>query len=151
MSTPKQDFTEKLDWFNDDTAADLDLIYVVDYDDKRKRYTPKKKKLNSLVSPAREQVFPRIPFVGTFEKEYVWYSASTPLSNDIALDQTGAVLGIVQKLYHEVGLLDPAPVISGVPDIQIMGTGTYTSGVLNVIYFEWTETDRIEYWITQEG
>lgn len=99
----------------------------------------------------REQLFPRIPFIGTFEKEYVYYSASTPLGNDIALDQTGAVLGVVQKLYHEVGLLDPAPVFSGVADIQRMGTATYTSGVLNVIYFEWTETDRVEYWITQEG
>jgi len=99
----------------------------------------------------REQLFPRVPFVATFALEFVYYSASIPLSDDIALDQTGAVLGVVQKVYHQVGLLDPAPVISGVTDIQRIGTGAYTSGVLNVIYFEWTETDRIEYWITQEG
>lgn len=148
MSTPKQDFTEKLDWFNDDTAADLDLIYVVDYDDKRKKYTPKKKKLNSLV-PAREQVFLQIGEKVSFDAEKVYSTATNPYTLDIVLDQTNAVLGIVQKMYHLAGGLPPS--ITGVADVQRMGTTTYSAGVLNVIYFEWTETDRIEYWITQEG
>ena len=145
MSTPKQDFTEKLDWFNDDTAVDLDLIYVADYDDKRKRYTPKKKKLNSVVPPARSQT------TGVsidFAAEKVYNTATTPGTGNVSFSQTEAVLGIVQKIYHNDGT---PPSFSGVSDIQIMGTGTYTVSVINVIYAEWTETDRVEYWVTQEG
>ena len=145
MSTPKQDFTEKLDWFNDDTAVDLDLIYVVSYDDKRKRYTPKKKKLNSVVPPARSQT------TGVsidFAAEKVYNTATSPGTGHISFSQTEAVLGVVQKIYHNDGT---PPSFSGVSDIQIMGTGTYTVSVINVIYAEWTETDRVEYWVTQEG
>jgi hypothetical protein len=143
----KQDFTEKLDWFNDDTATDLDLIYVVDYDDKRKRYTPKKKKLSSVGPPARTQ---ETGVIIGFISEKVYNTATTPGTGNIAMKPQLAKLGIVQKIYHND--VTP-PVFSGVADIQIMGTGVYVPGVLNIIYAEWTgpTESRIEYWITQEG
>ena len=83
-----------------------------------------------------------------FAAEKIYNTATTPGTGNVSFSQTEAVLGIVQKIYHNDST---PPSFSGVPDIQIMGTGTYTAGVLNVIYAEWTENDRIEYWITQEG
>jgi hypothetical protein len=83
-----------------------------------------------------------------FVSEKVYNTATSPGTGDITVSQTNAVLGVIQKLYHNSG---SAPSFSGVSDIQIMGTGTYTTSVINVIYTEWTETDRVEYWITQEG
>jgi len=83
-----------------------------------------------------------------FVSEKVYNTATSPGTGDITVSQTNAVLGVIQKLYHNSG---SAPSFSGVSDIQIMGTGTYTTSVINVIYTEWTETDRVEYWVTQEG
>ena len=83
----------------------------------------------------------------TFTAEEVYNTAASPLTGNITVDQTGAVLGIVQKLYHNDAT---APTITGVSDVQIMGDGVYFTGQLNVIYLEWTETNRVEYWIVQE-
>jgi hypothetical protein len=83
-----------------------------------------------------------------FAAERVYNTATTPGTGNVSFSQTGAMLGVVQKIYHNDGT---PPSFSGVSDIQIMGTGTYTESVINVIYAEWTETDRVEYWITQEG
>tara|TARA_R110000772_G_scaffold213376_1_gene323941 strand:+ start:237 stop:587 length:351 start_codon:yes stop_codon:yes gene_type:complete len=99
----------------------------------------------------RQQLFPRSPYSISFVLEFVYFSETTMGSGNITVDQTDAVLGVVQKLYHTGGLLDPIPTITGVSDVQKIGTGTYVLGSLNIIYLEWTETDRVEYWITQEG
>tara|TARA_R110000803_G_scaffold71102_1_gene134135 strand:- start:35 stop:592 length:558 start_codon:yes stop_codon:yes gene_type:complete len=93
----------------------------------------------------RAQVFGvAVDFLG----EKVYNKATAPITGNITIDQTGAVLGIVQKMYHNDAV---SPTITGVSDVQIIGTGTYVLGALNIIYLEWTETDRVEYWITQEG
>ena len=83
----------------------------------------------------------------SFTAEEVYNTATTPLTGNLTVDQTGAVLGIVQKLYHNDTV---APTITGVSDVQLMGDGVYFTNELNVIYFEWTETNRVEYWVVQE-
>jgi hypothetical protein len=83
----------------------------------------------------------------TFTEEEVYNTATTPGTGNISFSQTGAKLGIVQKIYHNDSSV---PTFSGVTDIQIMGDGVYFTNEINVIYAEWTENNRVEYWIIQE-
>ena len=84
----------------------------------------------------------------TFTAEEVYNTAALPLTGNLTVNQAGAVLGIVQKLYHKNDT--DVPTITGVSDIQIMGDGVYFTEEINVIYFEWVATNRVEYWIVQE-
>ena len=83
-----------------------------------------------------------------FVSEKVYNTATTPGTGNVSFSQTDAVLGIVQKIYHNEAT---PPTFTGVSDTQIMGTGTYTVSVINIIYAAWTESNRVEYWITQES
>ena len=115
-------------------------------------YNVLRDKINEIITnPAA--IPERFPLTGTniiFSGEFVYNTATVPGTGDIAMKPQLAKLGIVQKIYHND--VTP-PVFSGVADIQIMGTGVYVPGVLNIIYAEWTgpTESRIEYWITQEG
>jgi hypothetical protein len=64
--------------------------------------------------------------------------------NTSANDLTGAQLGIVQKLYHLEGSAPTVPA-----GWVLMGSGTYSTTALNVIYAEWCGGTRVEYWIVQ--
>jgi|TARA_R110002126_G_scaffold127296_1_gene269486 hypothetical protein len=83
-----------------------------------------------------------------FISDKIYNTAAVPGTGNILIQPVKAILGIVQKLYHNDG---SSPTITGVSDVQIIGTGVYTINVLNIIYFEWTAEDRVEYWVTQEG
>ena len=79
-----------------------------------------------------------------FSTEKIYGSATSPLSSNITASLTGAVLGKVQKIYHQDGVAPTFP--SGW--VQL-GTTTYSTTGLNIIYAEWASGTRVEYWIIQ--
>jgi hypothetical protein len=83
--------------------------------------------------------------VGTtisFSNRYVYNSYSSPATGNITDDLTDAQIGIVQKIYHNHSVAPTFP--SGWVKI---GSGSYQTSTLNIIYAEWSEGARVEYWI----
>jgi hypothetical protein len=74
----------------------------------------------------------------------VYNSVASPSSSNITDSLTSAKIGIVQKIYHNhtVAPTFPAGWVK-------MGTATYTTSALNVIFAEWVSSTRVEYWITK--
>ncbi len=74
----------------------------------------------------------------------VYNSVASPSSSNITDSLTSAKIGIVQKIYHNhtVAPTFPAGWVK-------MGTATYTTSTLNVIFAEWVSSTRVEYWITK--
>ena len=74
----------------------------------------------------------------------VYNSVASPSSSNITDSLTSAKIGIVQKIYHNhtVAPTFPAGWVK-------MGTATYTTSTLNVIFAEWVSGTRVEYWITK--
>lgn len=80
----------------------------------------------------------------TFARAKIFGSATSPESGSITDDLTGASLGVVQKIYHNNGT---AP---SIPEGWVkLGSGSYVTSALNVIYCEWVGGTRVEYWVTQ--
>jgi hypothetical protein len=130
-----------------------DVVAIVDVSDTTQAPSGSTKKTTTgdLTTYIHNNLIARVQLTGdssvTFTAEEVYNTATTPLTGNITVDQTDAILGVVQKMYHNDAT---APTITGVTDVQLMGDGVYFTGLINVIYFEWTETDRVEYWIVQE-
>jgi hypothetical protein len=76
----------------------------------------------------------------------VYGSSASPESGNITESLTGAKQGIVQKMYHDNGTEPTYPA-----GWVLLGSGTYSTTVLNIIYFEWVGGSRVEYWIIQEA
>ena len=74
----------------------------------------------------------------------VYNSVASPSSSNITDSLTSAKIAIVQKIYHNhtVAPTFPAGWVK-------MGTATYTTSTLNVIFAEWVSGSRVEYWITK--
>jgi len=74
----------------------------------------------------------------------VYNSVASPSTSNITDSLTSAKIGIVQKIYHNhtVAPTFPAGWVK-------MGTATYTTSTLNVIFAEWVSSTRVEYWITK--
>jgi len=81
----------------------------------------------------------------TYETSYIYGSAGTPLTGNITDDQTGAVVGLVQKLYHQQATIPTFPATY----VNIGAVG-YVVNQLNIIYIEYVSATRIEYWIAFE-
>lgn len=80
----------------------------------------------------------------SFVVPQVYNTFGTPSTSDLTDNTTGAKIGVVQKIYHNKAV-EPTYPAGWVK----MGTGTYTAGVLNVIFAEWVSGTRVEYWITK--
>ena len=80
----------------------------------------------------------------SFVTPQVYNTFDTPSSSNITDSLTSAKIGIVQKIYHNhtVAPTFPAGWVK-------MGTATYTTSTLNVIFAEWVSSTRVEYWITK--
>jgi hypothetical protein len=88
-----------------------------------------------------------IPVTGSnidFATPKIYNSPASPSSSNLTNDLTGASIGVVQKIYSNkaVGPTYPAGWVK-------VGTGTYTTGALNIIFVEWVSGTRCEYWITK--
>ena len=81
----------------------------------------------------------------SFATPQIYNSVASPSSSNLTENLTGAKIGVVQKIYHLSGT---APSF-GTGSWVKLGSGTYSTTVLNVIFAEYVSTGRIEYWITQ--
>lgn len=79
-----------------------------------------------------------------FSSPLIWEDYYTPKTGNITADLTDARLGVVQKIYHEDGSEPTFPA-----GWVLIGSGTYDTTVLNIIYAEWVGDSRVEYWIVQ--
>jgi hypothetical protein len=96
-----------------------------------------------------DTVYKRITYYDTgsvisFTYDVVWNTPESPSTANLTDNLTGAKIGLVQKIYHNKAV-EPTYPAGWVK----MGTGTYTNGVLNVIFAEWVSGTRVEYWITK--
>jgi len=80
----------------------------------------------------------------SFVVPQIYNSVASPSTSNITDSLTSAKIGIVQKIYHNhtVAPTFPAGWVK-------MGTATYTTSTLNVIFCEWVSSTRVEYWITK--
>jgi hypothetical protein len=85
----------------------------------------------------------------TFVTEESYNKPSSPdTGTNINVDETGAVLGIVQKFYSNA---PSTPTITpvGSETVTLIGDGVYFPNELNIMYFEWVDTNLIYYWVVQ--
>lgn len=79
----------------------------------------------------------------TFDVPKIFFNFLAPTSATLTSNLTGAKKGVVQKIYVNHAT-NPVTSLSGWVNI---GSGTYTPSVANIIYAEWTDGSRVEYWI----
>jgi hypothetical protein len=79
----------------------------------------------------------------SFAVPQVYNSVASPSSSNITNDLTGARIGVVQKFYSNKAT-EPT-----YPAGWVKLSGTYTNSVTNIIYAEWCEGSRVEYWIVK--
>lgn len=78
-----------------------------------------------------------------FSSSTIYGTNTTPLSTGLSENLTGSLLGIVQKIYHQSSSLSvPAGWVQ-------LGSNSYASGSLNIVYAEWSSGSRVEYWLIQ--
>jgi hypothetical protein len=79
-----------------------------------------------------------------FSYPRAYNSPTSPETGNITDNLTGALIGIVQKIYHNHST-EPT-----VPAGWVLIGGEYVEDELNIIYAEWVSGTRVEYWIAQE-
>ncbi len=101
------------------------------------------KTFNDSAQLGLKQNFPINSFSSTiiFDVPKVYNSFSSPTASNITDNLTGAKIGIVQKIYSNKAT-EPT-----YPAGWVKLSGTYTNSVTNIIYAEWCEGSRVEYWI----
>jgi len=121
-------------------ASSQDLVERGSYQTNSARtiYTYADLKLGSQSAVANTGV------VISFTEAEVYNTSSAVGTGNITNDLTDAQLGIVQKIYHQEGTEPQTPA-----GWVLMGSGTYSTTALNVIYAEWCGGTRVEYWIVQ--
>ncbi|RZK79343.1 MAG: hypothetical protein EOO85_03915 [Pedobacter sp.] len=83
----------------------------------------------------------------TFDKPTIYNSPTIPASYDgFTSVLTNARIGVIQKIYHLDNVIPVFPA-----NWVLIGYGTYVTNVLNIIYAEWIEDERVEYWIIQQA
>ena len=78
----------------------------------------------------------------SFNAPLIYNTSAAPGTGNITDSLTDAKLGIVQKIYHNDGSSPSVPA-----GWVLIGSGTYTTSALNIIYAEWCGGTRVEYWI----
>lgn len=123
------------------TASDVGLGSVDNTADTAKPVsTPQQTALN-LKS---DKVTATTGAVISFAAPQVYNSVASPSASNITDDLTGAIIGVIQKIYHNHSVAPTFPA-----GWVKMGTGAYTTSTLNVIYCEWVSGTRVEYWISK--
>lgn len=80
----------------------------------------------------------------TFDVPKIYFTFGSPTTATLSAIYTGARIGVVQKIYVN-HTTDPVVGLSGWVRI---GSGTYVSGK-NIIFAEYSEAGRVEYWIVK--
>jgi hypothetical protein len=73
--------------------------------------------------------------------EKIYNTAASPATGNFTSTNTGANLGVIQKIYHNSGT---APTY---PANWVLVGGAYVISSLNIIYAEYSSSTRVEYWI----
>ena len=81
----------------------------------------------------------------TFDAPKIFFNFLAPTGATLTSNLTGAKKGVVQKIYVNHAT-NPVTALSGWVNI---GTGAYTPSVANIIFAEWTDGSRVEYWIVK--
>lgn len=79
-----------------------------------------------------------------FTGNTVFGTYSSPISSNLTDTLTNAKLGVVQKIYHNSGTAPTVPA-----GWVLLGSTTYQTSTVNIIYAEWSEGTRVEYWIVR--
>ena len=79
-----------------------------------------------------------------FTSSLVYNSPSSPGTASVTDNLTGAIIGVVQKVYHNYSVAPTFPA-----GWVAIGSATYTVSTLNIIYAEWVTGTRVEYWIVK--
>lgn len=74
----------------------------------------------------------------------IYNTFSSPATGNITNTLTDAKTGIVQKIYHQDAVPPTFPA-----EWNLIGFGDYVTNVMNIIYAEFSEAGRVEYWIDQ--
>lgn len=80
----------------------------------------------------------------TFKSAMIFGTFSTPITTPITSSNLGAIVGNLQKIYHKADSFDSPE------DWNLIGSGVYVPNEVNLIFAEFSEVGRIEYWITQD-
>jgi len=80
----------------------------------------------------------------SFVTPQVYNSIASPTTSNITDNLTGAIIGVVQKIYHNHSVAPTFPA-----GWVRRGDGEYVVSTLNIIYAEWSTGTTVEYWISQ--
>lgn len=80
----------------------------------------------------------------SFATPQVWNTFSSPSTANLTDDLTGAKIGAIQKIYSNKAVAPTVPA-----GWVLIGTGTYTTSTLNIIFAEWVSGTRVEYWVVK--
>lgn len=94
--------------------------------------------LQQLLSGSLQRTASDLPL--KFDIPSYYGSRTTPLTGDIPLDITGAIIGRVQELYHS----SPTPPVIAGTGITVIPRKTYQTLALNKIMLEYTEAGIVE-------
>ena len=137
-----------VDTFSASSPVDADVVPITD----SAGTTTKKLSWSNLKSTLLayfDTIFPRATSATTgsvisFNVPVVWNTPASPSSSNLTDDLTGAKIGYIQKIYHNKATAPTVPA-----GWVLIGTGTYTTSTLNIIFAEWVSSTRVEYWITK--
>jgi hypothetical protein len=105
--------------------------------------------LQTAIDNANAALQPSTAATGTeidFTTSKIFNSPASPSTGNITDDLTDAKIGTVQKIYHNSGSAPTVPA-----GWVLLGSGTYQTSELNIIFAEWVSGTRVEYWIIQEA
>ena len=80
----------------------------------------------------------------TFDVPRIYFNNISPTSADITDSNTGAKIGVIQKIYHTKSTIPTFPATW-----TRLGTTQYAINTLNIIYCEYVSITRVEYWIAK--
>ena len=78
----------------------------------------------------------------SFATPQIYNTFTSPTASNITDSLGTAKVGVVQKIYSNKSVEPTYPA-----GWKLQGTGTYTPSVVNIIFAEWAEGSRVEYWI----
>jgi hypothetical protein len=79
-----------------------------------------------------------------FATPQIYNTRVAAATGNITGDYTNAIIGVVQKIYHNDSV---TPTFPGT--WVKLGSGVYIPSTLNIIYVEWTSSNIAEYWIVK--
>jgi hypothetical protein len=79
-----------------------------------------------------------------FATPQIYNTRAAAATGNITGDYTNAIIGVVQKIYHNDSV---TPTFPGT--WVKLGSGVYIPSTLNIIYVEWTSSNIAEYWIVK--